>query len=173
MQPARLGRAAAAIVLVLAARAGAQPARRAEIIQAEDRRAPTARDLAVIRAGLRSHDRDTARVAVGALGRLERPSLVGDIATALKSSFPEVRAEAANAVGQAVQPLKGQGGRSVAQVDDAAAFLIGRLGVERDADVRAALLETIGRLPVLDGDRGRACRACARRRAWGRGRHDR
>src|SRR5689334_14110953 len=102
----------AAIVLVLTVgraagiEAQAQAPTRLAILAAEDRRAPTAHDLATIRAGLRSRDLDTARVAVRALGRLERPELIADIIPLLKSPLPEIRAEAANAVAQAAQGLK-------------------------------------------------------------------
>src|SRR5262245_16709571 len=82
-------------------RAFAQTARLA-ILEAEDRRAPTAGDLATIRAGARSRDPETAVLAVRALGRLERPGLVPDILPSLRNQLPEVRAEAANALGQAL-----------------------------------------------------------------------
>ena len=64
------------------------------------------RDLAVIRSGARSGDAQTVRVAVRALGRLERPALIADIMPALRHPLPEVRAEAANAIGQAAQGWK-------------------------------------------------------------------
>src|SRR5436309_5751421 len=81
-------------------------ATRQAILVAEDRRAPTPRDLATIRGGLRSKDPDTIRIAVRALGRLERPALIPDILPLLKSPLPEVRAEAADALGQAAQGWK-------------------------------------------------------------------
>ena len=56
----------------------AQQTTRVNVLQAEDRRAPTPRDLATIRAGARSGDPQTARVGVRALGRLERPALIPD-----------------------------------------------------------------------------------------------
>ena len=49
---------------------------RLAVLQAEDRRAPTPRDLAIIRSGLHGGDAQTVRVAVRALGRLERPALI-------------------------------------------------------------------------------------------------
>ena len=85
----------------------AQQTTRLGVLQAEDRRAATPRDLATIRAGARSGDPQTARVGVRALGRLERPALIPDILPALRNEFPEVRVEAANAVGQAAQGWKG------------------------------------------------------------------
>ena len=74
---------------------------RLAILLAEERRAPTAADLAVIRGGIRSFDTDTALVAIRALGRLERPSLVPDIEPALRFNLPELRIEAASAIASA------------------------------------------------------------------------
>jgi cyclophilin family peptidyl-prolyl cis-trans isomerase/HEAT repeat protein len=119
---------------------------RLAVLQAEDRRATSASDLAIIRSGARSADGQTARVAVRALGRLERPALVADIVPALRHPLPEVRTEAANAIGQAAQGWKGEK-PSAAAVDAVVAPLAARLGVEADPDVRAAICETVGRLP--------------------------
>src|SRR5207237_5065401 len=94
------------VVAPLASRAAAQPPARAAILLAEDRRAPTPRDVAVLRTGARSRNPETARVAVRAMGRLERPELIPDILALLRSPFPEVRAEAADAAGQAAQGWK-------------------------------------------------------------------
>jgi cyclophilin family peptidyl-prolyl cis-trans isomerase/HEAT repeat protein len=116
------------------------------ILHAEDRRAPTSRDLATIRAGLRSGDPLTARVAVRALGRLERPELIPDITALLRHAVPEVRAEAANAIGQAAQGWKKEKSAGAA-LDSALASLAARLRADEDADTRAAIAETIGRLP--------------------------
>src|SRR6185436_5486512 len=89
--------------LCVVARAQGGGTTRFAILEAEDRRAPTARDLTVLRSGARSGNAQTARVAVRALGRLERPALAADIVPALRHPLPEVRSEAANAIGQAVQ----------------------------------------------------------------------
>ena len=126
--------------------ASAQPTRLA-ILQAEDRRAATPNDLAIIRSGAHSGDPQTAQIAVRALGRLERPSLIPDILPALRHSLPEVRAEAANAIGQAAQGWKKDKPPTAAAVEAAVAPLTTRLKVEADADVRDAICETIGRLP--------------------------
>ncbi len=122
---------------------------RLAILQAEDRRAPTAHDLAVIRSGLHGGDDQTTRIAVRALGRLERPSLIADIASALRHPLPEVRAEAANAIGQAAQGWKAEKPPAAATVDAAVAPLVARLKVDADPDVRAAICETLGRLPYV------------------------
>jgi cyclophilin family peptidyl-prolyl cis-trans isomerase len=109
-------RRAVGFALVLAALAGtaAGQTSRLAILEAEDRRAPTPRDLAVLRGGLHSGDPETVRIAVRALGRLERPALVADIAPLLRHSMPEVRAEAANALGQSLQGLKREATRASA-----------------------------------------------------------
>ena len=137
---------AATAVALLAHRGAAQPPARLAILVAAERRAPATCDLAVIRAGLHSQDADTCRVAVRALGRLERPSLISDIVPLLKSPWPEVRAEAANAIGQAAQGWKGSAVNS-----DGLALIaqstIDRLAVEADLTVRAALCQTLSRLP--------------------------
>src|SRR5688500_12677308 len=81
----------------------AQTVNRLTILQAEDRRAPTARDLSILRLGARGRDGANALIAVRALGRLERPALISDLLPALRHALPEVRAEAANAIGQAAE----------------------------------------------------------------------
>jgi cyclophilin family peptidyl-prolyl cis-trans isomerase/HEAT repeat protein len=122
-------------------------ATRLAVLQAEDRRAPVPRDLAVIRSGAHSGDEQTVRVAVRALGRLQRPELIPDIVPALRHPLPEIRSEAANAIGQAAQGWRGDKAPAAAALDAAAAPLVARLKVEAEPDVRAAICETIGRLP--------------------------
>ena len=113
---------------------------RLAILQAEDRRAPTSNDVATLRSGARSRDPQTRRLAIRALGRLERASVVADIVPGLRHELPEIRSESANAVAQAVR----NGDRRA--VDSAQASLVARLKLETDSDVRAALCEAIGRL---------------------------
>jgi cyclophilin family peptidyl-prolyl cis-trans isomerase/HEAT repeat protein len=120
---------------------------RLAVLQAEDRRAPTANDLAVIRSGAHSGDPQTMRLGIRALGRLQRPALVAEITPFLRHTLPEIRAEAATAIGQAAQGSKAESAASGAIVDAAAAALAARLKVEAEPDVRAAICETIGRLP--------------------------
>jgi cyclophilin family peptidyl-prolyl cis-trans isomerase/HEAT repeat protein len=122
-------------------------AMRLAILQAEDRRAPTPRDLAIIRSGAHSGNEQTVRVALRALGRLQRPELIAEIAPALRHSIPEIRSEAANAIGQAAQGWRGDKAPAASAIDAVVAPLAARLKVEADADVRAAICETIGRLP--------------------------
>ena len=123
-------------------------ATRLAVLQAEDRRAPTARDLAIIQSGARSGDGQTVRVAVRALGRLERPSVIADITPALRHPLPEVRTEAANAIGQAAQGWKGDnaasGVRDRCRRRPARRAAEGRGGLGRP---RGASATRIGRLP--------------------------
>src|SRR5262249_14635638 len=126
---------AALVALAAASPLGAQPSAstRVAILAAEDRRAPTPRDLAVIRGGLHGQDAATARIAVRALGRLENPAVVGDLLPMLRASLPEIRAEAANALGQAVQHQK-----APSNVNTIETALVARAAVEADGGVRSA-----------------------------------
>jgi cyclophilin family peptidyl-prolyl cis-trans isomerase len=137
---------AGVITAVSASAAAQQLATRVAILQAEDRRAASARDLATLRSGARSNDGQTARLAVRALGRLERPGVMTDILAALSHRLPEVRTEAANAAAQAAQGLRlsASGAVSIPSVQGA---LINRLAIESEPEVRAALCESIARLP--------------------------
>src|SRR5207244_741852 len=120
---------------------------RLAVLQAEDRRAPTTNDLAIIRSGTRGGDPQTVRLGVRALGRLQRPALIAEITPFLRHALSEIRAEAATAVGQAAQGSTREQAASASVIDAAAAALAARLKVESEADVRAAICETIGRLP--------------------------
>src|SRR5262245_13624294 len=133
--------------------------RRQAILQAEDRGASGPRDMAVITAGLRS-DPETTRIAVRALGRLERPALLNQILPSLRSANPDVRAEAANAVAQAAQGFKLPKPSSPMSLSAVQAALIGRLEGEAEGSVRGALCEAIARLPYTSAaDVDRAERA--------------
>jgi cyclophilin family peptidyl-prolyl cis-trans isomerase/HEAT repeat protein len=120
---------------------------RLAVLQAEDRRAPTPHDLSIIRSGAHSGDPQTVRIAIRALGRLERPILIPDITFALRNPLPEIRSEAADAIAQAAQGWKREPAAGGSARDAAFAALASRLKVEADADVRAAICESIGRLP--------------------------
>jgi cyclophilin family peptidyl-prolyl cis-trans isomerase/HEAT repeat protein len=145
MHRATLGVTVAAALTAVPDIAFAQAATRLAILQAEDRRAPTAQDLVTIRAGTRSSDGQTARMAVRALGRLERPALIDSILPALRHRLPEVRAEAANALAQAAHGARS--GAALPTLATTQAALHARLQVDDDAGVRAAVCESIARLP--------------------------
>ena len=134
-------------------RRGSAAATRLAILPAEDRRAPTPRDLAAFDPARGAADAQTARIAVRALGRLERPALIADIVPLLKHPLPEIRAEAANAIGQAAQGWKHQPPSTAPRhLDAAVAALTARLNVEADPNVRAAICETLGRLPYATAE---------------------
>ena len=86
-----------------------QAARRLAILALEDSRAPTAQDTAALVDAARAQDPAMQAVAVRALGRLERRDVITDLIGFLGASSPEVRAEAANALAQALrgEPLPG------------------------------------------------------------------
>lgn len=133
---------------------------RLEILLAEARGGKSTRDLHILRQGTRHRDGETARMAVRALGRLERPVLIQDILLRLTHELPEVRAEAANAAAQAAQGLARDTSLAATGVlRNTQGALVGRLREEDDASVRAALCEAIARLPyraTSDLDRAEA-----------------
>ena len=106
------------------------------LVAAEDARAATPAQLQVLMKAARSPQTELRRLAVRGLGRLERASLVDSIAPLLRDPVAAVRAEAAHALGQAV-------------VRDSMAYIGSRLleafQRERNAEVVAALAETLGR----------------------------
>jgi hypothetical protein len=72
----------------------------AAVFAAEQARAGTASQLAVLVNASRHADTTVQRIAVRALGRLERPSVLPVLTAALADAAPGVRIEAANAVAQ-------------------------------------------------------------------------
>jgi cyclophilin family peptidyl-prolyl cis-trans isomerase/HEAT repeat protein len=138
----------AGLILSLATSAVRAQVTPVAILSAEDRRAQTPEDLATIRAGLQSANVQIARIAVRAMGRLERPTLIADILPSLSHSSAEIRAEAATAIGQAAQGWKRNPPEGwTTALDAAQSALIARLKTEPDPHVRVALADTLGRLP--------------------------
>ncbi len=107
------------------------------VMEADDRRDGTSATLGQLVAGTESMDPLTRRIAVRALGRAERPDWLEHLTHPLASSDPEVRAVAANAVGQSVFGVISE---------PAYHMLAARLAVETDRDVIGAIAQTIGRL---------------------------
>jgi cyclophilin family peptidyl-prolyl cis-trans isomerase/HEAT repeat protein len=114
-----------------------------QMAHAEDIRAETPEQLSPLFEGLRSSEPVVRQIAVRALGRLERPSLVESIVRMLMDSVAAVRAEAANALGQAVY-------RGDAEV--ALAPLLARFPEESDPFVRGVVAQTLGRLRLERAD---------------------
>jgi len=102
----------------------------------------------MVRAWLGNNDPEAQAFAVRALGRLERPELISSLVPVLSSSWPEVRKEAANALGQSVQGASAAERPRVA--GEAAAALRARLEKEEEGAVRAVIYETLGRLTYAD-----------------------
>src|SRR6516164_3094660 len=118
-------------------------------------------DTSDLRAKLRSRDSDVQRFALLELGRFELPSLIPVIVPLLQSALPEIREQAADAIGQASQgwrtapPAK----RTSLTPDSVFETLVGRLKTETDPDVRAAITEAVGRLPYVTAEQvGKASR---------------
>jgi len=114
-----------------------------QMVVAEDMRAETPEQLSPLFQGLRSVDPALRQIAVRALGRMERPALVESIARLLTDSAAAVRAEAANALGQAV--YRGN-------VEVVLAPLLGRFNEEPDPFVRGVIAQTLGRLRLEQAD---------------------
>jgi cyclophilin family peptidyl-prolyl cis-trans isomerase/HEAT repeat protein len=126
---------------------------RQAVFETEDRRAPTAADVKVLVDGTRNASDAIRRMAVRALGRLERPSLIPDIVPLLAATSAAVRAEAANALGQVALSV------ALARQGELPALLISRLEAERDPVVRGVLCQTIGRLPYSTAEGARRAEA--------------
>lgn len=119
------------------------------VLAAEAARGRTPAQIEVLRRASREGSSDVQRAAVRALGRLERPQLLPDLLPQLAAKKPVVRAEAANAVVQAA-------GQDPEAVKSARSGLLRRLPVEKDGEVRAAVCEALGRLPVDNVEEARA-----------------
>src|SRR5437867_2428665 len=85
LSAARHACACLALSVCLAVNASAQStaAARLAILDAEEQGATSARDLMILRSGTHSADIQTVRMAVRALGRIERPSQIPDILPSL------------------------------------------------------------------------------------------
>jgi len=79
------------------------------LLALEDSRAPTTQETAALVDAARTQDPAIQAAAVRALGRLERRDVITDLLGFLNASSPDVRAEAANALAQALrgEPLPG------------------------------------------------------------------
>ena len=118
-----------------------------QIIALEDARPTGGPDLAaLIDAGTTSHDY-LRQTAVRALGRLENPELVEEIAKHLADPVTEVRAQAVDALAQAVHRSEG-----AATLE----LLLSHVGSEEEAVVRGVYARSIGRLRLDASDRARA-----------------
>ncbi|MFN8058475.1 MAG: HEAT repeat domain-containing protein [Vicinamibacterales bacterium] len=113
------------------------------MLAAEDGRDAAPERIAPLRRGAESADPVVALRAVRGLGRLESPTVVPVLAKALAGAVPEVRAEAANALAQAVS----RGG-----AEPAFRELSARVGQESHPLVLGAIAAAVGRLPFGAAD---------------------
>ncbi|MEO5509237.1 MAG: peptidylprolyl isomerase [Longimicrobiales bacterium] len=117
------------------------------IAAAEDARAVTPKQLAVLLDGSRSPTLELRRISVRALGRLQRADLADTIARALNDASPVIRAEAAHALA-----LASIANRTPVAVRDTVRAALAR---ERSVTVIGALAETLGRLRLANADSAR------------------
>ena len=113
---------------------------RLAIIQAEAARAAAPDQLQLLTTAATTPSPLQA-IGVRAIGRLERPDQLPTLVPLLEAKEPRVRAEAANALAQSA-------GADPAAARTVRERLMARLAQERDADVRGAIAESLGRLPV-------------------------
>ncbi len=114
---------------------------RQAIIEAESARATTPEAIQPLVAGTQHQSAAIQQLAVRVLGRLERGSLVPNILPLLGASTAAVRAEAANALAQAVQGPANQN-----DVPSVSRALRDRLPNETDPMVRGVIYHALGRL---------------------------
>ncbi len=108
-------------------------------MSAEDARASTPAELHVLLDAASHADPGLRAVAVRALGRLERPDLLNDIASHLHDPDPDVRAQAANAMAQAVYRTDG-----TLALDT----LVAQAHSEKNPWVRGVVARSLGRLHI-------------------------
>jgi cyclophilin family peptidyl-prolyl cis-trans isomerase/HEAT repeat protein len=115
----------------------------AKLIRAQDTRARTDSDLAVLKAATKAPNADIRLFAVRALGRLERSDVISDIAAALDDSVFGIRLMAVQAIGQAAS----RNGTA-----EARRVLVARLQADRTEAMRGKIAETLGRLAPANAD---------------------
>jgi cyclophilin family peptidyl-prolyl cis-trans isomerase len=126
------------------------------LLVAENRRGTGPERIEPLIRGAGSGAASVRRVAALALGRLQRPDLLPQIAKLLADSDVTVRVEAANAVGQAAQGARVDSARQGAVVAEALRILADRQDNETNSRVLGAIARTIGRLPYRDSSSARA-----------------
>jgi cyclophilin family peptidyl-prolyl cis-trans isomerase/HEAT repeat protein len=117
------------------------------LVAAEDSRDSTVLPTDPRRRGLASGNSFIRAFTIRGLGRIERATLIPIIFAAFNDPAAEVRAAAADAVAQAATRGTSANARSL---------LMGKLEDERDATVRASLLEALGRLAQGSPDQVKA-----------------
>ena len=103
--------------------------------------------------GLKSSDPATRRVAIRAIGRLQRPDLSQVLAGSLNDPLAVLRAEGANALAQSVSGPQREASAvagSRAAVREVLRLLTSRPTPEPDAAVTGVIARALGRLPLVD-----------------------
>jgi cyclophilin family peptidyl-prolyl cis-trans isomerase/HEAT repeat protein len=121
------------------------------MLVAEDARGTGADGIAPLLEGLASRDTTLRLVAVRGLGRLQPRNRDAAFMIALRDSVPSIRAEAANALAQAVRAVPGVPTRDTIvrpATRNARAILIGLLRREQNPGAAGAMAEAVGRLPL-------------------------
>lgn len=131
--------------------APAPPSLRLRMLAAEDARDASPTAIAPLLEGLKSTDAELRRVAVRALGRLERPELRPHIVPTMQDVEASVRAEAADALAQS---LFAEG--DARAIGDATRIFADALRRETHPLVRGALAAALGRLRHPDEAAGEA-----------------
>ncbi|HEX9562773.1 MAG TPA: peptidylprolyl isomerase [Gemmatimonadaceae bacterium] len=137
------------------AQAAQDPAAREALIRTEDARGNGPRGLTPILDALRNPA--LRGQAIRALGRLERPELVGQVLPFL--FIPELRATAAEAAAQSLRGLTSRTVRSEAEgalLDSVFGLLRDRARAETRHDVVGLLARSLARLPFTDSRQARA-----------------
>ncbi len=131
------------------------PSTRQQIARAEDARDASPQALAPILKAARSSNPADQRRAARALGRFEQPSLIKEIVPLLKAKDPKVRAEAANALAQAVSNVPRDGTAAAEDLDAlnrARQLLLALVRSEGDPFAAGAAAEALGRLPLTSAE---------------------
>lgn len=144
-----------AIIVIVTTAQAQGPSRRERMLAAEDARASSAAEMAPLLQALRANDSKLVVQAVRALGRFERPSLVSQLLPFVSRRRAEVRAEAVNALGQALAVIPrapDDGAPLPPEVTIVTRTLLARLKAESDPYVTGVTAETLGRLPFRTAD---------------------
>lgn len=144
------------------AQAAPKPATRvqqlATIAWLEDGRGTQGRNLDSIVTYVRSGDPVVRAAAIRGLGRQQSVRFLPTLYASLRDPSPLVRLQGVNAIGQALQGLKGQRGSNVARELNLVADSLERAATSLGATGRdvSTVLRTLGRLPWPDSGAARA-----------------
>jgi cyclophilin family peptidyl-prolyl cis-trans isomerase/HEAT repeat protein len=117
------------------------------VLRAEEQRAPTPDDVAVLIDGARSSYPFIQDAAIRALGRLERRDVISDLLPYLRAKRSLARREAATAIGQAMRGEPLPLDTNDTQLDGVQQALLSAATSEQDAEVAPEIARTLARLP--------------------------